>query len=198
MDILKEIEKIAKEKELPLEEILRWLADDQLIVVDGRLFDSFHAACKAFRVDSSYLYQRAKTTGVSELQLLKAKVEANQIKKQKVLYKGHSYASFSALCRAFEVDAQIVQSMASNNQIDRFEAFERQLERKHVTPRKRKGLVEVVEQIEYDSRRLVYRAYAVNSKDTLQYMRTNACTFETAILALTKKKNEGEEIVNGS
>mgnify|MGYP006368157875 CR=1 FL=1 len=187
--ILQEIQDAANERGISLERILEWLKSDETIIIDGDIFPTFHAACKAFDVEPSYLYKKATETDTSAVQLLKEKVESNCIKKWAVEYDGVPYPSFSELCRAKGLDPQIVLSFASNRSVDRFKALEYLIEHKGTfKSKKRTGFEEIVDGVPYSSRKAVYRKYKLTSTQVLKYIKKHGCSFEAAVLAISKEK----------
>lgn len=186
-EFLSKIASSAAKRGLPLERLLDWLEDEETIIVGGAIFPTFQAACKAFAVDSSYLYSVARDKGIPVLQLLQEKVDNQAFRKQEVEFEGEYYPSFTPLCRAKGKEPQLIQSMASNRKIDRFKALEFAIEHGVGTEiRKRKGVTEIVEGIPYNSRKEVYRAYKVTSTKVLKFIEDNGCSFETAVLSLSK------------
>lgn len=186
-EVLSKIATSAAKRGLPLERLLEWLEDEETLIVGGAIFPTFQAACKAFEVDSSYLYNVASDKGIPVLQLLQKKVDNQEIRKLPVEFEGEYYPSFSALCRAKGKEPQLIQSLASNRKIDRFKALEYAIEHDVGTKvRKRKGVTEIVEGIPYNSRKEVYRAYKVTSTKVLKFIDDNGCSFETAVLSLSK------------
>jgi hypothetical protein len=107
------------------------------IITDGLLLDkgefhfrgvshpSFTAACRAFRVDTGTVRNRQRSQNIGRAEALEQIIKDGLLKdKGEFNFRGITYSSFTAACRAFRVDTGTVRNRQRSQNIGRAEALE--------------------------------------------------------------------------
>jgi hypothetical protein len=91
----------------------------------GITYSSFTAACRAFRIDTGTVRTRQRTQNIGRAEALEQIITDGLLKdKGEFHFRGVSYPSFTAACRAFRVDTGTVRTRQRSQNIGRAEALE--------------------------------------------------------------------------